>query len=221
MGLGEATFCDNKHILLAQFNSIKRQDINGWVIKAAGGGQAGCCLRWNKAATEAQTQMTTATQRAAAARETGSMSLCLTSCLCLMLIQAVILLCQCMSVIPCFLIISRGLSAKDLQVVTSDVGPTLCTQCRLCCSHVALMPSCAELWYVMGRAHLRGGEGHGGSVWLTLWDSGAPVERRASSTYQRIQMNYLFLPPTFNRDWHVCGAGRLKTWESDLRTTKR
>lgn len=46
---------------------IKGQDVNEWVITTAGGGQAGCWLRWYKAATGTQTQMTTATQRAAAA----------------------------------------------------------------------------------------------------------------------------------------------------------
>lgn len=48
-----------------------------------------------------------------------------------------------------------------------------------------------------------------GMNWLMLWDSGTPVERRASSTYQRIQINSLYLQPrcpTFNRGWCVCGG---------------
>lgn len=62
-----------------------------------------------------------------------------------------------------------------------------------CDSHAKAVQGC-DKWV---KAHL--GQETGiwgwGSIWLTLWDSGTPVERRASSTYQRIQINSLYLHP--------------------------
>lgn len=106
--------------------------------------------------------------------------------------------CFCMTCI-CFIskILVYCWTAEYVWYELSIVLPVLLS----CGSHAKAVQDCDKWWVKLTRQ----GEGQGlrerESIWLTLWDSGTPVERRASSTYQRIQINSLYLQPwcpTFN-----------------------